>query len=138
MVCTWRQTSLWRDSQTVWEHALACDEKNVTAHFYLGCLWETKDEQVAVAQFQLALRRDPGDRGFYDPPRAKSHIEMGNLADSKGDVATAIAHYQQALELQPGSGSAHAKLALALSEMGTTARPCPITNAASSSSPSGW
>ena len=71
-----------------------------------------------MAQFQLALRRDPDDRGFYDPPRAASHIEMGNLADSKGDVAGAIAHYKQALELQPGSGSAHAKLALALEKTG--------------------
>ncbi len=118
MVCTWRQTSLWRDSKTVWQHALACDEKNVTAHYNLGLVCESEDERGAVAQFQLALRRNPADRGFYDPPRAGSHIELGNLAENKGDVAAAIAHYRQALELQPGSGSAHAKLALALGQTG--------------------
>ncbi len=32
MACTWRQTGFWQDSQTLWEHALACDPKNADRH----------------------------------------------------------------------------------------------------------
>ena len=39
MVCAWRQTSFWHDSQTLWNHALECTSRNAVAHNNLGCAW---------------------------------------------------------------------------------------------------
>ncbi len=36
MGCAWRQTSYWRDSETLWSHALACTSRNWPAHNNLG------------------------------------------------------------------------------------------------------
>ena len=56
MACTWRQTGHWQDSKTLWEHALACDPKNVTAHYSLGVTLEEHDEIGAAG----AISAGPG------------------------------------------------------------------------------
>ena len=36
MGCAWRQTSYWHDSETLWNHTLACTSRNNVAHDNLG------------------------------------------------------------------------------------------------------
>ena len=35
----WRQTSYWRNAETLWTHALACTEQNALAHYNLAMLY---------------------------------------------------------------------------------------------------
>ena len=36
MVCGWRQTAFWHDSEALWTHTITCDPRNETAHYNLG------------------------------------------------------------------------------------------------------
>ena len=67
----WRQTSYWRNAETLWTHALACTEQNALAHYNLG-------------QY---LRRAGKDRGS-DRPAPRSCGEL----DSIDPQLTAKAH----------------------------------------------
>ena len=101
MACSWRQTGYWQDDKTLWEHALACDPKNVTAHLNLGAALERTTS--------AAPRRNTGrpwnwvqTSGNLHPVPGNGTIGLGNIADRKGDNAEAMAHYEQALESDPG------------------------------------
>jgi len=55
-----RQTSYWRDSETLWTHALASTEDNYVAHNDLGSFLLRKIEpEAAIAHFQEAVRIKP-------------------------------------------------------------------------------
>ena len=59
-VCTWRQLHYWRDSISLWEHALAVTKKNALAHNNLGGAFEEEgNAEKAIANFYEALRHDP-------------------------------------------------------------------------------
>jgi tetratricopeptide (TPR) repeat protein len=118
MACTWRQTGFWQDSKTLWEHALACDPKNVTAHYTLGMALRDTDERGAVLQFRQALEIGPNERNIYRRIRAKTHSVLASIAARKGDIAGAIAHYEQALEIDSEFVPAHMNWGCLLAEQG--------------------
>ena len=56
MACAWQQTRHWRDSETLWTHALACTSGNSMAHNNLGLALSDRGEiDAAIAHFRLAL-----------------------------------------------------------------------------------
>ena len=46
MVCAWQQTWYWRDSETLWTHALACTSRNSIARAKLGNVWPAADNST--------------------------------------------------------------------------------------------
>jgi protein O-mannosyl-transferase len=111
VACTWRQTGYWQDDLTLWQHALACDEKNVTAHRMIGTALSETDENAAAAQFRQALQLGPDERNIYCMIRAQAHCGLGNFALRKGDARAAIAQFEQALESYDKLALAHVSLA---------------------------
>jgi len=111
MVCAWRQTAYWKDSETLWTHALACTTDNDVANNSLG-LALSKESRVneAVACFQQALQINPG----YAP----AHGSLGNILLRKGSVDEAITHYQSALQIEPGDADVQGNLGIALFQKG--------------------
>ncbi|HEX4143107.1 MAG TPA: tetratricopeptide repeat protein [Pirellulales bacterium] len=118
MACAWRQTGYWRNSQTLWQHAVLCDPKSAMAHFMLGKALAETDEKSAAAQYRLALEIGPHERIIYRAVRAKAHNSLGNLADQQGDTAGAIAHYEQAAELDVNYLPAQINLGNVLAKQG--------------------
>jgi hypothetical protein len=60
-VASFRQTSYWRNSESLWTHALACTSDNAIAHNNLGCaLIQKRSVNEAIAHFQKALQINPG------------------------------------------------------------------------------
>jgi tetratricopeptide (TPR) repeat protein len=58
--CAWRQTSFWRDSETLWNHTLACTSRNREAHNHLGLALADRGRiGEAMAQYQKALKIAP-------------------------------------------------------------------------------
>ena len=117
-VCTWRQTGFWRDDKTLWEHALACDPQNPVAHSALGAVLQDTDEAAATKQFLQALELRPGAQDIYPIQRAKARNGLGNIAANRGDTVAAIAHFEQALAIDPSYSPAHMNLAAELAKQG--------------------
>jgi len=118
MACTWQQTGYWQDSKTLWEHALACDPQNVTAHCVLGNILEETDDSGAAAHYLQVLEIVSNERNVHDVAWAKAHNGLGNIADRNGDDAGAIAHYGHALELDANFTAAHINLGRVLVKQG--------------------
>jgi tetratricopeptide (TPR) repeat protein len=115
-VCTWHQIGYWQNDTALWEHALACDPTNATAHYNLGNVLHFTDEGAAVAQYQKALEMSPNDRNIHRTIRAMAESCLGDIAARKGDLAEAIAHYEQASKSD--SALAHMRLGVLLANQG--------------------
>jgi tetratricopeptide (TPR) repeat protein len=94
MVCGWKQTAYWQDSQTLWRHTLACTTGNDVAHLNLGAdLARRGDVDEAITHYRKALETNPGN--------AQAHFNLGNSLRKKASIGQAIAEYQMALEINP-------------------------------------
>ena len=111
MVCAWKQTSYWRNSESLWAHTLACTSDNFIGCNNLGnALLQKGDVDEAIVRFQQALQ--------IKPDFAEAHSNLGNALFQKGKVDEAIAHCQRALQIKPESPEAHNNLGNALLKMG--------------------
>ena len=118
--CAWKQTSYWRNSETLWTHALAVTRDNDVAHTNLGLvLMERGQLDDAIAQFETALQIRSGDtHAHYDLSRALIHVDLGQALARKESSGEAIAHFRKAIELQPNYADAYYNLGAVLFERG--------------------
>ena len=103
------QTSYWRNSETLWTHALAVTSENDFAHNNLGYLLVDLGKlDSAISHFETAARiRSSKTDKHYNVGSA--FIEM-NLADAlarKGESDEAMVHYEQAIKLEPNYADAY-------------------------------
>jgi tetratricopeptide (TPR) repeat protein len=144
-VVTGRQVTYWRDSTTLWTHALSVTSDNYVAHNNLGReLTEAGRIDQAVAQYDSALAIKPqyatartnrgvalAKQGKYDdaiaiykgaiaikPDLPEAHINLGAAFASQGRNDEAIEEYRTAIRLNPNLADAHADLGLALGKTG--------------------
>jgi tetratricopeptide (TPR) repeat protein len=108
----WAQIGQWKDSQTLFAHALEVTQGNYLAHHNLGvALADAGRLREAIAQFEEALR--------IRPEYAQARTDLGNaLSKAPGRAAEAIAQYQAALAIMPGSPIPHNDLGNALMKAG--------------------
>ena len=140
----WQQTRYWRNSETLWTHALTCNPQNPVAYNNLALAltdWGRVDE--AIASYRSALKIAPdyelayynlgltlAGRGETDEaiaqyrkaleikPDADAYINLGMLLAGRRQFDEAIAHYRKALEIRPDDADAHNDLGLALAGRG--------------------
>ena len=111
MICTYFQVHHWKNSITLFTHAL-----NVTSDNYiaLGNMGQVLDMQgqfdAAIPYYYKALEINPN---YVD---ARNNI--GVALARKGDVKNAINHYYRALQINPANAKAHNNLGAALSCQG--------------------
>jgi len=109
--CARAQTSYWKDSESLWNHALACVPENSLVHFNLGnALFQKGDVNDAILHYQKVLQINPGD--------ADAHNNLANAQLQIGDVDEAIFHCLQALQINPNCVEAHYNLGSALLQNG--------------------
>ncbi len=86
MVCAWKQTAYWQNSETLWTHTLACTTDNEVAHCNLGtALLEKGRVDEAIAHYQQALQ--------INPNYAEPQFCLANALLQKGKVDEAIHHF---------------------------------------------
>jgi tetratricopeptide (TPR) repeat protein len=113
-VLTWRswlQTSYWRDSETLFTHALAVTSNNDVALNNLGIIFLDKgqlDDAISKLQAAVDLR----------PENAPAHDNLAKALLKKGQVAEAMVHYRKFLELEPANVEARNTLGTALIQQG--------------------
>ncbi|HOE66031.1 MAG TPA: tetratricopeptide repeat protein [Candidatus Hydrogenedentes bacterium] len=101
----------WRDSETLFRHAIAVTGPNPVACTNLGhALLVKNDLDGAQEQFETALRLKPG--------HVRAIINQGIVSGMRGDLATAVQRLEQAVALAPGNPDAHVNLANALAMSG--------------------
>jgi tetratricopeptide (TPR) repeat protein len=96
----WTQTSYWRDSETLFTHALAVTSNNDVAENNLGIVFLRKgslDEAISLLQEAVDLR----------PENSPAHENLAKALLQKGQVADALVHYRKLLELQPDNIEVH-------------------------------
>jgi tetratricopeptide (TPR) repeat protein len=141
MVCAWRQTRYWKNTETLCRHTLACTTNNGAVNYNFGLdLFEKGRLDEAITCFRNALQTDPDwadaqstlgsallQKGRVDeattcfqkafeinPDLADAHSNLGNALLQEGKVDEAIAHSRQALEITPDFAEAHLNLGNAL------------------------
>lgn len=106
----WTQTFYWRDSESLWTHAIAVTCGNFIAHNDLGnYLLDRNRIDEATDQFQTSARINPN---FFD-----AENNLGAALQAKGRTDEAIVHFEKALELQPAE-SARSKYAATHNNLG--------------------
>jgi len=108
---TERQLRFWRDSESLFAHAVEVTKHNPVAHVNLGVAFEQQGRREdALAQYQEALR--------LDPRLAQAHNNLGNLLDEMGKPEQALAQYREAVRLKPNAPLAHVNLGSELAQLG--------------------
>ena len=101
------QIQYWRNSETLFRHALEVTGGNYLAHHNLGvALADEGRFPEAIEQYQAALQ--------IEPNAANVETDYGNALAKSGRIPEAIAHYRAALGALPDSPIAHNDLANAL------------------------
>ncbi len=141
----WIQAGLWRDTITLFEHAIRVTKDNYRAQQVLGDGFAVRgDFDRAEPHYREALRIKPEDRvvmanlgslrlhkgGFeeaaalfrgvlrVEPGNAPAHYNLGNALTGQGLTREAIVHYRDAIALDPGLTNAYRALAWTLYELG--------------------
>jgi tetratricopeptide (TPR) repeat protein len=118
LVCLVRarqQIGFWKNSETLFRHALAVTEYNWLAHMNLGdALYKKGQIDEAIRQFQETTR--------LVPDNADAHYNLGHALAAKGQTDGAIQQFQETLRLRPDYAQAHYNLGVILSMKGQTDR----------------
>ena len=105
------QTSYWRDSETLFTHALAVTKNNDVAENNLGIIFLEKgklDEAIFRLQAAIDLR----------PENGPAHNNLAKALLQKGELAQAMVHYRKFLEIEPQNVEARNILGTALIQQG--------------------
>jgi protein O-mannosyl-transferase len=136
-VLTWRQTEIWRDSERLWNHALAVSPSSM-AHFHVARFTAQRgDLSGAEKHLRRAIEINPANdvihsnlalvlarqgnlteatAHFYralkiNPADPATLNNMGITLAQQGKLDEAVQHFQRALEIRPGDASGHTNLA---------------------------
>ncbi len=109
--CTWLQIGHWKDSMTLFSHAIKTVPDNYIAHEITGYAKAQRgmlDE--AAYHYSEALRISPDDE--------RSLTGLGNVLVKQGKIEEAINYTNRALLLNPNSSEAHFNMGFALMKQG--------------------
>ncbi|VAX10968.1 Tetratricopeptide TPR_2 repeat protein [hydrothermal vent metagenome] len=142
---TWQQLQYWRNSITLFQHAIGVTSGNWLLHNNLGNVLAEKGESAkALKHYREAIRINPDYPNVYynlgtilrskgdiegatlnlhtalalDPKFAQAHDGMGIILAGHGRIREAIAHFTKAIELQPDFASAHNNLGVSYIQQG--------------------
>ncbi len=97
---TWQQCGYWKNSISLFNHALEVTKNNYLAHTNLGIALAAEGKiDEAVSHYRLALQVKPNDD--------TTHYNFANALKKQGADEEAIAHYREALRINPYYSKAH-------------------------------
>jgi tetratricopeptide (TPR) repeat protein len=111
IVCASLQVSHWKNSLTLFDHALRVTVNNSQMHNNLGNVLSEKGKlQEAISHYTSALK--------ISPNYGEAHINLGVALANQGKLEEAIKHYSAALRLKPNSPELHNNLGVSLFRRG--------------------
>src|SRR5438105_2824644 len=107
MILAYKQTTYWRDSISLWEHALAVTPDNQTARQNLAAALWTKGRIAESHQHSRAAAIAHARTTLRDLPfEVPTHNDLGVLLVQNGDVRGGIEQWEISLQLDPDDGNA--------------------------------
>ena len=120
--CARKQTTYWRNTETLWTHTLAVTKNNDVAHSnYANFLMDHGELDDALGHLQTALDirlAQSHPHPHYDLSLAVIQDNVGAALMRKDRVAEAITHFRQAIDLEPKYVDPHFNLGAALMQEG--------------------
>ncbi len=145
LACAYIQTGYWKNSVSLWTHAVACRPSNAFAENNLGGALAAQGKwNGATEHYERAIQLEPDypeaqvnlgiarvnqgklddaiqyfDRALQiNPHSAEAHYNLGSTLTAQGKLPEAIQQLEQALECRPGYTDAHYGLGLTLGMQG--------------------
>jgi tetratricopeptide (TPR) repeat protein len=110
----WQQVGFWKDSETLWTHALKVDSNSDVARAGRGdVLLRRGDVDGAIRDFEAALSIRSNN--------SEVHSHLAEALLRKGNALEAISHWRKTVELQPGDVGSRDSLGTALAQQGSLA-----------------
>jgi tetratricopeptide (TPR) repeat protein len=98
------QVRYWRNSETLFSHAVRVTGHNTVAHYILGALYDSQGStDMAATEFTEAVADDPGN--------VKALCGLGYILCEEGKLDEAAKEYESALQVAPDLAKAHFGLA---------------------------
>ena len=111
MICSWLQVRVWRNTITLFEHALQVTSNNYVIHYNMGVVLERQSKlKEALAHYYETVR--------IKPDFEQAHYNIGIALAQQGKLKEAIDHYSKALRINPDYMEAHNNLGVALAKRG--------------------
>jgi tetratricopeptide (TPR) repeat protein len=110
-LATHKQAATWRNSETLYLHALEVTDNNYNAHSLLGSLYLDQDRLDLAEEHLLAALAI--EKRLY-----RAHYNLGNVAAKRGNKSGAEARFRTALALRPNNSEAHNNLGILLANAG--------------------
>lgn len=147
LALTWIQVQYWRNSVTLFEHAIASTDNNYIAHLDLGAvLAEQGRTNDALRHLYASVEEKPEHNDAHDtlgavlgrmgrtdeaadqfrqairiqPNDSEAYCNLGNVLLAQSKFADASVEFRQALRVQPDFTTAHFGLGAALLNLGQT------------------
>jgi len=109
-VATWIQIGYWKDSKTLFTHALSVTGSNHLAHGNLGhALYTEGRYEEAIKHLQISVQ--------LNPRREVMQLLLAESYQETGQLQPAIPHFVKAIELKPEDLSPYTKLGNILKEL---------------------
>ncbi len=145
LAVTWTQIQYWRNSVTLFEHAIASTNNNFIAHLNLGVvLAEQGHTQEALRHLYASVEEKPDHNDGHDtlgavlgqmghtqeaaeqfqtairiqPNDSEAHCNLGNVRLAQRDFTGAASEFRTALQIYPNFPTAHFGLGAALLNLG--------------------
>jgi tetratricopeptide (TPR) repeat protein len=116
---SWVQTSYWKNSETLWQHAVAVTDNNDVAHNNVAALLMKRgriDDAIVHYRAALAISQNREVRNHLSA--ALLHNSLGNALARKGSIDDAIDQYGKAVKLRSDFSDARSNLAAMLMRKG--------------------
>lgn len=115
MTSTWIQVGFWKDSLTLFQHALQITDNNYVTHYNVGVmLYNNGKIEDARRHYSEAIR--------INPNYAKAHNNLGAILAETGRHEAAMGHYAKAIRLRPAFVDAYANMGASLAQQGKNKR----------------
>jgi tetratricopeptide (TPR) repeat protein len=103
-IITWVQIGYWKNSITLFSHAIEVNDRNYLAHGNLGAVYiDEQDYRQAYYFVSKALQLRPNSAG--------AHRNLGVILSKTGRADSAIIHFQEAIKINPNYINAIRELA---------------------------
>jgi Flp pilus assembly protein TadD len=113
-ICTRFQLRYWRNSQTLFQHALDVTKNNYVAHYCIANSLVSQGKlDEAIYHYSQAIR--------IIPDYTDALSDLGAVLQKEGRIDEAISYYRRTLKINPSVTRVHLNLAAALADKGSFA-----------------